>query len=265
MAKSPNPVSPQRDANVDQQAMQKLKQSAGYIIGAIAIALAGYFGWVYLQSANVDPDTVAAEKYASIEQSNESIQLAQDPSVPLDAETTKQLNKDIDALVAEHGSTVYAWQALMLKARNATDSNDMDVAIAALKQALSIDLDDPGLHAITQLRYATVLLGNGNIEEAMKQASTDVPLSFEASQQELLGDIYMAKNQKDDAVRSYENAWSMLVKRQEERPTLRLKIESLGITPEPIEQPPSIVNQAELPNVSDAANTNVDATESEIN
>ena len=239
MAKIPSSNSPQmNNPNGEPQSMEKLKQASGYIIGAILLALIGYFGWNYLQNSGMKADTVAADKYAAIEATNDEL-LGQPEG---NAEASKKLNSDIDALVAEHGNTVYAWQALMIKSRNAVDANDMKTALAALKKALEIDLKDAGLHSITQLRYATVLLASGDVEAALTQASIDVPVAFEASQQELLGDIYLAKKDNEKAVRAYENAWSLLSKRHEERPFLRLKLENLGISPKPIEPAEQVVD-----------------------
>ncbi|WP_312750836.1 YfgM family protein [Psychrobacter sanguinis] len=250
MAKHPISNSPDlNNSNGDPQSMEKLKQAAGYIIGAILLALAGYFGWTYFQNSGMKEDTVAADKYAAIEKTNDELMGQPEGN----ADVSKKLNADIDKLVAEHGNTVYAWQALMIKSRNAVDANDMKTATEALKKALEIDLKDPGLHSITQLRYATVLLADGNVDEALTQASKDVPIAFEASQQELLGDIYSAKKDKEKALRAYQNAWSLLSKRHEERPFLRLKLENLGINPEPIEPADQIVDIAALQQSQDAA------------
>ena len=250
MAKHPISNSPDlNNSNGDPQSMEKLKQAAGYIIGAILLALAGYFGWTYFQNSGMKEDTVAADKYAAIEKTNDELMGQPEGN----ADVSKKLNADIDKLVAEHGNTVYAWQALMIKSRNAVDANDMKTATEALKKALEIDLKDPGLHSITQLRYATVLLADGNVDEALTQASKDVPVAFEASQQELLGDIYSAKRDKEKALRAYQNAWSLLSKRHEERPFLRLKLENLGINPEPIEPADQIVDVAALQQSQDAA------------
>lgn len=244
MAQRPTPTSPDlNQPNGDQQSIEKLKQSAGYILGAIVLILAGYFGWSYLQSSGMKTDTVAADKYSAIETANETVRLAQAE----DGEAGKKLNSDIDALVAEHGSTIYAWQALMIKARNAVDAGDHETALDALKKAKEIKLNDAGLESITQLRYATILLANGDIDAAMTEASRDVPVPFEATQQELLGDIYVAQKENDKAVRAYENAWSLLSKRNEERAILRLKLESMGVNPEPIEPRPEIVKQTAAP------------------
>ena len=234
MALTPN--SPNAD-----NSMQALKQYGSYIVTAILLALAAYFGWTYWQDNHARVDTVAADHYADIQRLNEEVSLAsQNPDLEAEAkaalaDSRTQLNKDIDDLVSTHGDSVYAWQALMIKARQQVDSDDFTGASETLKKALAIDLGDAGLTAITRLRYAKTLLAAGDADAALAEANNDMPSSFEASQQELLGDVYLAQDNKDSAIKSYNNAWELLRNRQETRAVLALKMESLGIVPEPIE------------------------------
>ena len=228
MALTPN--SPNAD-----NSMQALKQYGSYIVTAILLALAAYFGWTYWQNNHARVDTVAADQYADIQQLNEEVKLAsQNPDLEAEAQealtqSRSQLDKDIDTLVSTHGESVYAWQALMIKARQQVDNDDFAAATETFKKALAIDLGDAGLEAITRLRYAKTLLAAGDTDAALSEANNDMPSSFEASQQELLGDIYLAQDNKDSAIKSYSNAWELLRSRQETRAVLALKMESLGI------------------------------------
>ena len=261
MALSPN--SPNTD-----NSMQALKKYGGNIITVILLALAGYFGWTYWQNNHARVDTVAADQYADIQRLNEEVKLAsQNPDLEAEALTAltdsrTKLNKDIDALVSTHGDSIYAWQALMIKARQQVDSDDFSGATESLKKAFAIDLGDAGLNAITRLRYAETLLSAGEVDSALAEANSDLPGSFDASQQELLGDIYLAKNDKDAAIKSYSNAWELLRKRQETRAVLALKMESLGVVPEPITSQAELV-QASAPVPPEAVaseENNADAT-----
>ena len=265
MALTPN--SPNAD-----NSMQALKQYGSYIVTAILLALAAYFGWTYWQNNHARVDTVAADHYADIQRLNEEVSLAsQNPDLEAEAqaslaESRKQLDKDIDALVSTHGNSVYAWQALMIKARQQVDNDDFKGAGETFKKALAIDLGDAGLEAITRLRYAKTLLAAGDADAALAEANNDMPSSFEASQQELLGDIYLAQDNKDSAVKSYNNAWELLRNRQETRAVLALKMESLGIVPEPIAAPASLIQEpavaaapAQQPSMVEDENTVVTA------
>ena len=265
MALTPN--SPNTD-----NSMQALKQYGSYIVTAILLALAAYFGWTYWQNNHARVDMVAADHYADIQRLNEEVSLAsQNPHLEAEAqaslaESRKQLDKDIDALVSTHGNSVYAWQALMIKARQQVDNDDFKGAGETFKKALAIDLGDAGLEAITRLRYAKTLLAAGDADAALAEANNDMPSSFEASQQELLGDIYLAQDNKDSAVKSYNNAWELLRNRQETRAVLALKMESLGIVPEPIAAPASLIQEpavaaapAQQPSMVEDENTVVTA------
>ncbi|MDN3453853.1 MULTISPECIES: tetratricopeptide repeat protein [unclassified Psychrobacter] len=259
MALTPN--SPNAD-----NSMQALKQYGSYIVTAILLALAAYFGWTYWQDNHARVDTVAADQYADIQQLNEEVNLAsQNPDLETEAQealakSRTQLDKDIDTLVSTHGESVYAWQALMIKARQQVDSDDFSAATETFKQALAIDLGDAGLEAITRLRYAKTLLAAGDADAALAQANNDMPSSFEASQQELLGDIYLAQDNKDSAIKSYTNAWELLRSRQETRAVLALKMESLGITAEPIAEQTSLIQVPSVAAQPLAVDSSNDAT-----
>ena len=249
MALTPN--SPNAD-----NSMQALKQYGSYIVTAILLALAAYFGWAYWQNNHARVDTVAADQYADIQQLNEEVKLAsQNPDLEAEAQealtqSRSQLDRDIDTLVDTHGESVYAWQALMIKARQQVDNDDFAAATETFKKALAIDLGDAGLEAITRLRYAKTLLAAGDTDAALSEANNDMPSSFEASQQELLGDIYLAQDNKDSAIKSYSNAWELLRSRQETRAVLALKMESLGITAEPIAEQTSLIQEPSAPEPS---------------
>ena len=243
MVQTPN--SPPTDSNMD-----ALKQYGSYIITVILLVLAGYFGWTYWQDNHARVDTVAADHYADIQNLNQEIDVAaQNPDLNADAtaaleKSRSELDQNIDALVASHGDSIYAWQALMIKARSQADANDFKAASESLKTAAAIDLGDAGLSAITHLRYAETLLAAGDTDAALSEAKTDMPSPFEASQQELMGDIYIAQKDEDAAKQAYNNAWELLRDRKENRAVLALKMESLGMTVEPIEGEPELIQQA---------------------
>ncbi|GAF54451.1 LOW QUALITY PROTEIN: hypothetical protein JCM18901_19 [Psychrobacter sp. JCM 18901] len=249
MALTPN--SPNAD-----NSMQALKQYGSYIVTAILLALAAYFGWTYWQNNHARVDTVAADQYADIQQLNEEVKLAsQNPDLEAEAQealtqSRSQLDKDIDTLVSTHGESVYAWQALMIKARQQVDNDDFAAATETFKKSIGHRFGDAGLEAITRLRYAKTLLAAGDTDAALSEANNDMPSSFEASQQELLGDIYLAQDNKDSAIKSYSNAWELLRSRQETRAVLALKMESLGITAEPIAEQTSLVQEPSAPEPS---------------
>lgn len=237
------------NSNKADSSLNALKQHGEKIIYAVLVVLAVFFGWQYYQKNYAKIDTVAADAYTSISTRDEQLLLsANNPS--LDDAAQKQLADeeakllaDIDALVAEHGDTVYAWQALMIKARHQTDNDDLAGAVTTLNQAAAINLDDEGLLAMTKIRYARAMLANNDIDGALAVANESMPEAFEPSRQELLGDVYLAKNDSENAKKAYLAAWDVLRERQENRAVLALKLQSLGVTVEPIEVPMVVANE----------------------
>ncbi|OOR91205.1 hypothetical protein B0181_03535 [Moraxella caviae] len=227
--------------NDNKQAMAALKQHGEKIVWAIVAVLLAYFAWQFYQKNYAKIDTVAADAYTLIAERNDALMLGeQNPD--LDAAAKEALAKeeqsllaDIDKLVAEHGDTVYAWQALMIKARHLSEHGDYAAAIDTVKQAQGIDLDDEGLAAIANVRLAQLLLANGDVDGALNTANTVLPQAFEASRQEVLGDVYVAKNELDNAKAAYESAWKVLSERGENRALLSLKMQALGMDVTPIE------------------------------
>lgn len=244
----------------DKSSLTALKLHGEKIVYAVLIVLGLFFGWQYYQKHYAKVDTVAADLYTGIAAKDEQLlQAAGNPS--LDDATKKQLADDevklfadIDALVAAHGDTAYAWQALMIKARHQTDNDDLAGAVTTLNQASAILLEDEGLLAMTKIRYARAMLANKDIDGALTVASETMPKAFEASRQELLGDIYLAKNDTESAKKAYLAAWDTLRERQENRAVLSLKLQSLGVTVEPIEVPAIVAT----PSVAADQNAKVD-------
>lgn len=224
--------------NNDKQAWAVLMLHANKILTAIIVVLAAWFGWDYYQKNYAKVDTVAADAYTLIDERHEALKSETDAEKL--AKEQAQLFADIDALVAAHGDTAYAWQALMLKAHREVNDNALKDAAKTLQEALNIQLDD-GITALTKIRLARVLLADGDVDSALTMANETLPMAFEATRQELLGDIYVAKNDTQAAKTAYQAAWEALRERQEVRAVLSLKLQSLGLDVEPITPKPSVV------------------------
>lgn len=229
--------------NDEQQSLQALKQYGGYIISAMIVALAGYFGWTYYQNHGGRIDTAAANDFAKLQADQTNITTLSENPTP-DATAQKQLadananfSKDLDTFIAQHGNSVYTWQALMLKAKQQMGANDTKSAVATLQKANQLKINDAGLEAIATLRYAQALLANNQADDAQQTLQATLPPAFDASKEEVLGDIALAKNDKNAAIAHYQKAWQAVEARnannkiQQDRAMLRLKMQDLGLNP----------------------------------
>lgn len=228
--------------NDEQQSLGALKQYGGYILSAIMLVLAGYFGWTYWQKHGGNIDTAAANDFAKIQSDQNNIetlttQAATDPKAQAQLATAQtNLDKDLGEFVAKHDNSVYTWQALMLQAKQQTDNNDLKAAAATLQKASQLTLKDDGLKAIAILRQAQVLLSDNQADAAQKRLQSPLPAAFEASKLEILGDIANQRGDKKAAATHYQKAWQLIEQRNQNNPNpqdralLRIKMESLGLS-----------------------------------
>ncbi len=228
--------------NDEQQSLGALKQYGGYIVSAIMLVLAGYFGWSYWQKHGGNIDTAAANDFAKIQSDQNNIetlttQAASDTKAQAQLTTAQtNLDKDLDEFVAKHDNSVYTWQALMLQAKQQTDKNDLKAAAATLQKASQLTLKDDGLKAIAILRQAQVLLSDNQADAAQKRLQSPLPAAFEASKLEILGDIANQQGDKKAAATHYQKAWQLIEQRNQNNPNpqdralLRIKMESLGLS-----------------------------------
>lgn len=228
--------------NDEQQSLGALKQYGGYILSAIMLVLAGYFGWTYWQKHGGNIDTAAANDFAKIQSDQNNIetlttQAASDTKAQAQLTTAQtNLDKDLSEFVANHDNSVYTWQALMLQAKQQTDKNDLKAAAATLQKASQLTLKDDGLKAIAILRQAQVLLSDNQADAAQKRLQSPLPAAFEASKLEILGDIANQQGDKKAAATHYQKAWQLIEQRNQNNPNpqdralLRIKMESLGLS-----------------------------------
>ena len=228
--------------NDEQQSLGALKQYGGYIVSAIMLVLAGYFGWTYWQKHGGNIDTAAANDFAKIQSDQNNIetlttQAASDTKAQAQLATAQaNLAKDLREFVAKHDNSVYTWQALMLQAKQQTDQNDLKAAAATLQKASQLTLKDDGLKAIAILRQAQVLLSDNQADAAQKRLQSPLPAAFEASKLEILGDIANQQGDKKAAATHYQKAWQLIEQRNQNNPNpqdralLRIKMESLGLS-----------------------------------
>ena len=228
--------------NDEQQSLGALKQYGGYIVSAIMLVLAGYFGWTYWQKHGGNIDTAAANDFAKIQSDQNNIetlttQAASDTKAQAQLATAQtNLSKDLGEFVAKHDNSVYTWQALMLQAKQQTDKNDLKAAAATLQKASQLTLKDDGLKAIAILRQAQVLLSDNQADAAQKCLQSPLPAAFEASKLEILGDIANQQGDKKAAATHYQKAWQLIEQRNQNNPNLqdrallRIKMESLGLS-----------------------------------
>ena len=197
------------------------KKYGSAMVTGVLIALIAFFGWEYWQ------------KKTLAENQNETAKVQQlmddAKAVGGDPKASAALITSADKIVKDNPDSVQAIQAQIVMAKLAFDKNDYATAERELKKVENSKLKDAGLLQVVKLKLADTQLAQKKFDEALKTLSVVDEPAFKASAEELKGDIYVAKNDIDNAKKSYQAAWSAVVERKQERQILQIKLESVGV------------------------------------
>ncbi|WP_296278116.1 tetratricopeptide repeat protein [uncultured Acinetobacter sp.] len=197
------------------------KKYGSAMVTGVLIALIAFFGWEYWQ------------KKTLAENQNETAKVQQlmddAKAVGGDPKASAALITSADKIVKDNPDSVQAIQAQIVMAKLAFDKNDYATAERELKKVENSKLKDAGLLQVVKLKLADTQLAQKKFDEALKTLSVVDEPAFKASAEELKGDIYVAKNDIDNAKKSYQAAWNAVVERKQERQILQIKLESVGV------------------------------------
>lgn len=167
-------------------------ENAVSVIAGVVIGVGGLVGWQGWQSYNNDRQEAASSQYTQImQQVNES--------------TLDGVPAIADGIVAEYDETHYASLAQLAAARANVDAGDKDGAAVRLQWVVE-NASTNSFALIARLRLATLLLSQGNTEQAKAALDTRFPESFGARLNELLGDIAIAESDVTTARIAYDKA-----------------------------------------------------------
>ena len=195
------------------------KKYGSAMISGILIALIAFFGWEYWQKKNL---AVSQTETAKVQQLMDSARTVQ-------GDAFSQLSTAADSIMKESPDSVQAIQAQLVMAKLAYDKADYANAEKALKKVENAKDGDAGLLQVVKLRLGYAQLAQKKYDEALKTLTAVNDPAFKATAEEARGDIYVAKNDIENAKKAYQNAWNTLVERKQERQILQIKLESVGV------------------------------------
>ena len=197
------------------------KKYGSAMISGVLIALIAFFGWQYWQKKTLAEHQIATAK----------VQLLMDgvKTANGDAKVLASLTATADKIVKDDPDSVQAIQAQIIMAKLAYEKNDYALAERELKKVENSKLDDTGLLQIVKIKLADAQLAQKKYDEALKTLSAVTEPAFTATADELKGDIYVAKNDTENAKKSYQAAWKAVIERKQERQILQIKLESVGV------------------------------------
>jgi len=131
-----------------------------------------------------------------------------------------------EQIVADYPDTVYAAMASLDLARLRVEKGELSIAQNRLQWVID-HATQPDIVHTARLRLARVLLADGKYDIALgKLTGVDMD-GYTALYQELLGDIYLAKQQPDKARAAYQAALNAMDS-GDDRQTVQMKLDDLG-------------------------------------
>ena len=191
------------------------------MLSGILIALIAFFGWEYWQKKTLAENQVRTAKIQQL--TDDAKVVATNPAA------YSALVASADKLVKEDPDSIHAIESQFIMSRVAYDKGDYATAERELKKVENSKLKDAGILQIVKLRLANTQLAQKKYDEALKTLTGVTEPAFKATAEEEKGDIYVAKNDIENAKKSYQAAWDSLLERKQERQILQIKLESVGI------------------------------------
>ncbi|WP_407410917.1 YfgM family protein [Acinetobacter sp.] len=210
----------------DEEQLNSLKNNtkkySSTVISGVLIALIAYSGWTYWQNKQQGEAQLQTAKVQQLMDQAATVDVKDDNA-------WNSLTKTADEIVKNYPDSVQAIQTQLMLAKLAFERNDYATAEKALMKVENAKVDDQGLIHVVKLRLAYSQLAQDKFDAALKSLSAVTDPAFKATADEARGDVYVAKNDIENAKKAYMSAWDGLLERQQERQILQIKLESVGV------------------------------------
>jgi predicted negative regulator of RcsB-dependent stress response len=181
------------------------------------LALVLVFGWKGWQNYETDQAQGASMLYQQLLESVMPADGQPDPA---------QITAIASSLKKDFAGTTYAQYGSLFVAKVAVEAGKPDDAVIEL-QAVLAKPADATLEELARQRLARVQASQGKAEEALKLLQAKVEPAFEASRDELKGDLLLQLGRIDEARTAYENAKKALSD-ESTQSSLQMKLDDLA-------------------------------------
>jgi predicted negative regulator of RcsB-dependent stress response len=208
-------------------AKQKARELWIYVVGGVALGLAGLGGWNWWQDRRETQAETASARYEEL----------------LDAFSRNDQTRGLtllEGLKGEYAWTPYPALGSLIAARVQVEANELDKAAASLRFVMDNGHDDE-VRMIARLRLARVLSAQGKHDDALALLTPEQAGEFVERMADTRGDVLLAKGDRDGALREYLAARAGAEDGTVDVDLLDLKIRDLGGTPpaSPLDGSPS--------------------------
>ena len=208
------------DLNEQEQwelAKRKIRELWIYVIGGIAIGLAGLGGWNWWKEKRELQAETASARYEELIGAFER------------NDSTRGMTL-LEDLKNQYAWTPYPALGSLLAARVHVEANELDKAAAGLRFVMD-NANDDETKLIGRLRLARVLSAQKKHDEALALLKVDKVGEFAPLVADTRGDVLLAKGDREGALREYLAARAVPSEGRVDTELLDLKIRDLGGTP----------------------------------
>ena len=208
------------DLNEQEQwelAKRKIRELWIYVIGGIAIGLAGLGGWNWWKEKRELQAETASARYEEL-------------IGAFERNDSKRGMTLLEDLKNQYAWTPYPALGSLIAARVQVEANELDQAAAGLRYAMEKANDDE-IKLIARMRLARVLSEQKKHDEALALLKVDDAGEFAPLVADTRGDVLLAKGDREGALREYLAARAVPSRTGVDTELLDLKIRDLGGTP----------------------------------
>jgi predicted negative regulator of RcsB-dependent stress response len=199
----------------EEQQVESIKKfwsdNGNAIIAGLAIGFAGFIGLNYYNDHKLQQELNTSEAYQTM--------------IEEGAENGTEFEAAGNAFIAEYSASSYAMLTAIGLAKEAAEKQDWVKAETYLNTAIEKSVDD-GIKAIVTERLARVQLQLEKYEQALVTLTPKLPASFDASVEEIKGDIYFKQGKKSLARNAYQASIDFAT--EGTNPALQMKLDDLA-------------------------------------
>ena len=181
------------------------------IIAGLVIGFSGFIGLNYYNDHKLQQELNTSEAYQTM------IEAASEDEVAFEVAGK--------AFIAENPKSSYAMLTAIALAKTAAEKQNWPQAESYLTTAIAQSVDD-GIKAIATVRLARVQLQLEKYEQALATLTPKLPASFDASVEEIKGDIYFKQGKAELARNAYQAAIDVAT--DGANPALQMKLDDLA-------------------------------------
>jgi predicted negative regulator of RcsB-dependent stress response len=181
------------------------------IIAGLALGFSGFIGLNYYNDHKLQQELNTSEAYQAM------IEAAGEDSAAFEAAGK--------SFIAENPKSSYAMLTAIALAKEAAEKQDWSQTESYLSTAIAQSVDE-GIKAIATVRLARVQLQLEKYEQALVTLAAKLPASFDASVEEIKGDIYFKQGKTELARNAYQAAIEGAT--DGANPALQMKLDDLA-------------------------------------